>query len=45
MSTDSESKVAVAGSSAEDIVQRKEVKRSSGLGTFSGERMIQPLSP
>ena len=28
MSGDSESKVAVAGSSAEDIVQRKKVKRS-----------------
>ena len=29
MSSDSESKVVVAGSSAEDIVQRKKVKRSS----------------
>ena len=29
MSSVSESKVVVAGSSAEDIVQRKEVKRSS----------------
>ena len=29
MSSDSKSKVVVAGSSAEDIVQRKEVKRSS----------------
>ena len=29
MSNDSESKVVVAGSSAEDIVQRKKVKRSS----------------
>ena len=29
MSSDSESKVVVAGSNAEDIVQRKKVKRSS----------------
>ena len=29
MSSDSESKVVVAGSGAEDIVQRKKVKRSS----------------
>ena len=28
-SSDSESKVVVAGSSAEDVVQRKKVKRSS----------------
>ena len=30
MSSDSESEVVVAGSSAEDIVQRKKVKRSFG---------------
>ncbi|KAK9305177.1 hypothetical protein QLX08_003697 [Tetragonisca angustula] len=34
MSSDSESEVVVAGSSAEDIVQREKVKRSSGWEHF-----------
>ena len=38
MSSDSGSKVVVAESSAEDIVQRKKVKRSSVPGTFSRKR-------
>ena len=38
MSSDSESKVVAAGSSAEDIVQRKKVKRSSVWEHFLGKR-------
>ena len=37
MSSDSESKVVVAESSAEDIVQRKKVKRSSVWEHFQGK--------
>ena len=37
MSSDSEIKIVVAGSSAEDIVQRKKVKRSSVGEHFQGK--------
>ena len=41
MSSDSESKVVVAGSSAEDIVQGKKMKRGALFGDIFKKKMIQ----